>query len=116
MAVKVSGTIMVMNKIPALIAFIEANARTAVRKNADAIVRDAQALAPVDTGALRSSIHAETREAGKSAEIMVDVPYAAYVEYGTYKMAAQPFLSPAVEYHTDEFIQDVGARAFSSFF
>jgi len=111
----ITGTVIVFNRIPALIAFVEAESRAAVKKNADAIVRDAKALAPVDTGALRSSIQAVSIEAGKEADVEVNVSYAAYVEYGTYKMAAQPYLSPAVIAHTDEFFEDVGRGLFARF-
>jgi HK97 gp10 family phage protein len=50
---------------------------------------------PVDTGALRSSIHAEFPK-NVLAEVIADTNYAMYVEMGTYKMAAQPYLQPAV--------------------
>lgn len=100
--------VVVYNGIPSLMAYVEANARTAVRRTADEIVRDARSRAPVDTGQLRSSIKAVSLEHGKSAEVMADTDYAAFVEFGTYKMAAQPFLTPAVQAHTDEFIEDVG--------
>lgn len=59
----------------------------------------AKRLCPVDTGRLRSSI---TNELGTDAEGLVavigtDVEYAPYVELGTSRMAAQPFLLPALE-------------------
>lgn len=59
----------------------------------------AKRLCPVDTGRLRSSI---TNELGTDAEGLVavigtDVEYAPYVELGTNRMAAQPFLLPALE-------------------
>lgn len=51
---------------------------------------------PVRTGALRNSITVDFY--GKmSAQIGPHMPYAAYVEYGTKKMAAQPYLFPAFE-------------------
>ena len=115
MAKITGGIIVVYNHIPSLIVAVEANARAAVKRSADAIVADAKRRAPVDTGALRDSIEADSIETGKEAEVTVNVPYAAYVEYGTYKMAAQPFLSPAVAAHTDEFFTEVGAGAFEGF-
>lgn len=109
------GFIIVYNAIPALIAFVEANARVAVKKTADEIVRDAKARAPVRTGYLRSSIHADSVTAGKEATVSADAPYAAFVEYGTRHMSAQPFLGPAVTAHVDEFIEDMGRGMFASF-
>lgn len=53
----------------------------------------AQDLCPVDTGNLRNSItHTADAEA---AYIGTNVEYAPYVELGTRRAAAQPFLKPA---------------------
>ena len=58
-------------------------------------VEEAQRLAPVRTGALRDSIYwRKVREL--IYEIGATVAYAIYVEYGTWKMRAQPYLRPAV--------------------
>lgn len=52
--------------------------------------------APVDTGFLRSSILAQ--HAGELAyRVSVYAEYGAYVELGTSRAAAQPYLAPAVE-------------------
>ncbi len=51
---------------------------------------------PVDTGRLRASIHTEIEDEFK-ATVGTDVEYGPYVEFGTVRMAAQPFLFPAVE-------------------
>lgn len=61
----------------------------------EAFMEVATALVPVDTGYLRSSIHAEI--AGLDLEMFADAEYAGYVEYGTWKMAAQPYFEPAGE-------------------
>lgn len=55
----------------------------------------AQDLVPVDTGYLMSSIDASTDEVSVTCE--ADCEYAQYVEYGTYKMRAQPYFVPALE-------------------
>lgn len=52
--------------------------------------------APVDTGALRNSIQARASGPGE-AIVGVGMLYGPYVEYGTYKMRARPFLGPALE-------------------
>lgn len=53
------------------------------------------------TNRLRGSITAESD--GNSAQVGTDTEYAPYVELGTYKMAARPFIKPAVEEHLDEY-------------
>jgi HK97 gp10 family phage protein len=105
----------VYNHIPALIVAVEANSRAAPKRTADRIVTKAKTYVPVDTGALKNSIRAETVEAGKSAIVTVNEPYAGYVEYGTVFMAAQPFLTPATEEETGAFIDDMGKGFFASF-
>lgn len=62
-------------------------------------VRGAKRLAPVDTGRLRSSIAEELRHDGSGLVEIVgtDVEYAPFVELGTSRARAQPFLRPAAE-------------------
>ena len=61
--------------------------------------RRAKQLAPVDTGRLRSSIVNETQldERGLVEIVGTDVEYAGHVELGTSRMAAQPYLRPALD-------------------
>lgn len=56
----------------------------------------AKLLSPVDTGHLRGSI-SHKLESGKEVRIGTKVEYAIYVEKGTSKQKAQPYLTPAVE-------------------
>lgn len=58
---------------------------------------------PVDTGRLRNSISHDTDLAANAAIIGSNVEYAAYVELGTSRMRARPYLRPACENHTDEY-------------
>ncbi len=78
---------------------LKAELAKAVRETALAIEAGAKAKAPVDTGALRASIQADTSQTETTLEAMVAVgqDYGPYVEMGTIKSAAQPFLTPAVE-------------------
>ena len=56
---------------------------------------------PVDTGRLRNSItHAVE---GDAVYIGTNVEYAPYVELGTSRMPARPFLGPAAENHGEEY-------------
>ena len=55
---------------------------------------------PVDTGNLRNSISNKVETKEKSAYIGTNVEYAPYVELGTQKMAARPFIKPAATEHS----------------
>lgn len=57
---------------------------------------------PVDTGRLRNSItHAQ--EDDTTEIIGTNVEYATYVEMGTSRMKAQPYLKPAAQDHQAEY-------------
>lgn len=62
------------------------------------VERGAKRICPVDTGRLRSSItHSlEQDSAGLVGVVGTDVEYAPYVELGTSRAGAQPFLRPAL--------------------
>lgn len=67
----------------------------------------ASALAPVDSGRLRSSISYKTSESSQGdlsinpkkheGYVGTNVKYARYVEYGTRRQVAQPYLRPAIK-------------------
>ena len=61
----------------------------------DTFLAIATDLVPVDTGHLMSSLDASTD--GTRVTAKTDCEYAEYVEYGTWKMAAQPYFLPALE-------------------
>lgn len=112
-------------RLNALIRKIPGNVATAVGATAFAIQRQAQINAPVDTGALRNSIYtrignrpdgysamaAEVTslkpdavlgqlpepENATTAYVGPSVEYGVYVELGTSKRGAKPYLGPAVE-------------------
>lgn len=62
----------------------------------------AVSLCPVDTGTLRNSISVSVN--GSNAEISANTDYAAYVEFGTSKMAPKPYLVPALLENADSII------------
>lgn len=66
------------------------------------ILRDeAKRRAPVRTGFLRSKITA--KKAGRNgADVISAAPYAAYVEFGTSKMAPRSHMRPAIEATIDD--------------
>lgn len=69
---------------------------------------EARAECPVDTGELRRSIHGQVD--GLTGEVGTNKEYAGYVEFGTYKMAAQPYLIPALKSKQGEVIAAIAAE------
>jgi HK97 gp10 family phage protein len=61
----------------------------------------AKKLTPVDTGRLRNSISHEVD--GQDVYIGTNVEYAPYVEMGTVRTKAQPFLKPAATEHSQTY-------------
>ena len=59
----------------------------------------AKRACPVDTGNLRNSITHVVESAENAVYVGTNVEYAPYVELGTSKMQAQPFLRPAATEH-----------------
>lgn len=64
-----------------------------------AMADGARRLCPVDTGDLKASISARSQAAADGAEgaVMAGAAHAVYVELGTSRMAARPFLLPACQ-------------------
>ena len=83
--------------------------QTAVATAALNIQREAKQRTPVDTGRLRSSIRATIGGDGLSAVVGTDVEYAPFVEHGTNRMQARPFLFPAFEGERPKFLASLGA-------
>lgn len=87
--------ITITNRFPAVKAAAHAVAERAIAKAAHDIEAHAKANAPVDTGLLQNSI--VSRQEGDGWVVESPVDYSEHVEYGTSRMAAQPFMHPAVE-------------------
>jgi len=87
--VKVVGLETVLKKLPD-----EKKLDKALQVTALMIERESKRICPVRTGRLRASIH--TGKLGKLVYYVgTNVEYAPYVEFGTRKMAARPYLRPA---------------------
>lgn len=63
----------------------------------------AKRLCPVDTGRLRNSITHVIDNDEPAAYIGTNVEYGPYVELGTSRQRAQPFLTPAASNHGAEY-------------
>lgn len=85
------------------------NFNDCLKEALELIAEEARRLAPVDTGELKNSIHSELGEEG--GFIAVDAEHGPFVEYGTDRMAAQPYLRPAIETKTDEALQLIAKAA-----
>lgn len=68
----------------------------------------AKLAAPVDTGTLRNSIMLD-EVTPDHAILGPHVDYAEHVEFGTSRMAAQPYLRPAVDEHEREIVGAIEA-------
>ncbi len=82
-------------------------AREALIENGETVVEEAKRRCPVDTGALRDSIHAEQKSADK-IRIVADAQakdgyyYGRMIEYGPH---GTPFMKPALEAKREELKQ-----------
>lgn len=83
--------IKVCEKLPDM---VEKEADREVAQFCKDVVRNAKLRVPVDTGRLKWSIRQHKDKMGHSIEAGAD--YASYVEYGTSKMRAQPYIRPAI--------------------
>lgn len=72
---------------------VEANMERVIQGTLDVAETRAKALAPVDTGKLRNLITSERQ--GTVGVLTSQAEYSVYVEYGTSKTRAQPFMNPA---------------------
>lgn len=85
-----------MDKLKALEKAIPEIADSACQMIAHQVTERSQRLVPVDTGNLLGHIGYYQKKAGYWI-VIARTNYAIYVEYGTRKMAAQPYLRPALE-------------------
>lgn len=91
---------------------LQAAAKEAVGQEVENIADDARRTAPRKTGELRSSIRSD--HGGLKGTVKATARYATFVEHGTYKDPAQPFMHPAAERARRRFPQvarDIIAKA-----
>ena len=81
--------------------------KTVIKKNGSELQAKAQEKAPVDTGHLKRSIGLDITDEGLTAEIETTADYAAYVEYGTRFMNAQPYMRPTYNAQKEKFKSDM---------
>ncbi len=66
-----------------------------------------------DTGRLVQSIQVEFDDSGLTASVGTNLKYGAYLEFGTTKMKARPWLAPAVVQTTSE-LKNIFEQAFKN--
>ena len=81
---------------------LEDEVHNIIENTADNMVGYAQGIVPVRTGNLLASIFSEYDGDDLSISLGARAEYASFVEYGTVKMRAQPFLEPAAELGQEE--------------
>lgn len=72
-------------------------------------VAHAQSVVPVDTGHLQSTIYGQVNGPNES-EMGATAEYAAFVEFGTVKMDAQPYIEPGVQIALQATVEDIKQR------
>lgn len=97
MASRASAKIVIKyNHLPKIAAKLPDAVSVIVRKAAFDVEANAKAVVPVDTGTLKNSITTEF-PTKTSAIIAPHTDYAVYVEYGTNRQSAKPYMRPAAE-------------------
>lgn len=92
---RIEGLDIALERLRAAAAKVPAEADRVIEDGAENIFWLSQNLVPVDTGTLqRSGSH---NHSFLRSVVGYNTPYAIFVEEGTFKMMAQPYLRPAVE-------------------
>lgn len=80
-------------------------AESVVQESTQKLEKRAETYAPARTGALRGSI--ESRVSGLTGTVSANIRYAEFQEWGTSKMAPQPYAGPALEAVAPEFVAEM---------
>lgn len=74
---------------------IQSMVRKVIQEATFAVEAHAKVEVPVDTGNLKNSIISSIEAGGDRGVVSTNVEYAAYVEFGTRFLPAQPYMLPA---------------------
>jgi HK97 gp10 family phage protein len=99
----------VSNKLASTAAGQHAETLAAVSRAGFAIEAAGKAKAPVLTGTLRRSIHTVLSNGGATATVGPSVNYGIFVEFGTRRMGARPYMRPAAELVFPRFVDEIKA-------
>jgi HK97 gp10 family phage protein len=104
MATSVGGVKLDTAVLDKITAELKPKAREIIETYGTLMAGDAAKGAPVETGALRSSITSESHMESDLTYVVQDgVEYGVFQELGTSKMAAQPFMVPSIEKWREKF-------------
>lgn len=115
-SISIEGIDAVISALEAKAVEVNAKLPQGIAQGCEIVKGEAKAICPVSTEATRpGGPHGELREsiiaqaAGTTGTVGTNKEYAAYVEFGTCKMAAQPYLVPALESKAEEVVQAIRA-------
>lgn len=98
MAGKTGVTVRVVsNRLPEISAQIRPAVANEVKRATLDVEAKAKAMTPVRTGTLRRSIHSVFENGGLTGLVGPSVLYGKFVEFGTRRMGARPYMRPAAE-------------------
>lgn len=97
------------NRLPQITTALHQVAVTEVKKHAYMVEAQAKAKVAVDTGTLRRSIHSVFENGGLRALVGPSVLYGKFVEFGTRRMGARPYMRPAAESVLPKFVASMRA-------
>lgn len=83
--------------------------RAALWEAVKLVEAEAKSISPVDTGNMKNSIYSEVD--GSIGKVISPAEYSSYVEYGTVRSQAQPFMRPALFGHKND-IKNLFLEAF----
>ena len=94
---------MLHSRLKHIAATLDEQLDVAIRNTAEAIASGAQSRVPVDSGALRDSIHVDKVGDGSYAVIAGNTKafYGHIIEHGSVRTPPRPFLVPAAEAERD---------------
>lgn len=78
-----------------------------IKEGTREVQRTARDIVPVDTGTLKRSIHTQMYPKQNAGIVYTTTEYASYVEFGTSRMRAQPYMTPAMNAHRKEIKQNM---------
>lgn len=94
--------VVINDKTRAALAQINALSNTALSEFAETATDIAKRTVPVDTGNLKDSIASDNPKS-RNFRVFTQTGYGGFVELGTARMPAQPFLAPAIGTTVREF-------------
>lgn len=104
---KVTGKKKVEKEMVQKMEDLKEQAKDILEMNAYEYEGTAKRLVPVDTGKLRASIKTEGNADRTSFKVTANTHYAGYVEYGTHKQKAQPYMGPAKSIQENKLRRDM---------